>query len=538
MADMAGGDHWLLSLLGGAVATALLAWMLAVLFSIVLDFRRDNLAIQRASKDDGIPEEEGGSNEEGVDEEEEEQVEEEEEKEGGAERLDGAADSDDVDNDPTPDSALVPPVVPRPHASVGASAAEATVGDDRPQGSPESVTAGTQGDETGTAAMTAVGTKGPPPAEPPQEDSGGLATVLPASDEAGGRADLAARPPPGQHAGLSATFTPGGSATPSELSQPDNPADDTNPQGDGDAAPPLATEQKAAAAAAAAPTAAPAGGADVAEADADLDDWEGVETSELEDEFHLAAMYVSAAAAGAGRRSLQEVQLLLYALYKQATVGPCNASPPSVFNLPARAKWDAWRKLGQLASDEAMLQYIALFSRIAPGWNEGATGKGVGAQGPGQGGGGDATGGGSSMGPVFSTMMHQEGGGSSDDAQGSLPALHWCASVGDAPGLLRHLEAETAVNARDEEGRTALHYAADRGHVAAVRALLAHGAAVDATDAEGQTALHYAAVCEHEELAGVLLTAGANPGAADGDGATPEGLRPRSWVWGPSAAAR
>ncbi len=38
-----------------------------------------------------------------------------------------------------------------------------------------------------------------------------------------------------------------------------------------------------------------------------------------------------------------EDKLILYGLYKQATVGPVNTSRPGVFNQRDRAKWDAWK---------------------------------------------------------------------------------------------------------------------------------------------------------------------------------------------------
>ncbi|RVW93712.1 Acyl-CoA-binding protein [Vitis vinifera] len=38
-----------------------------------------------------------------------------------------------------------------------------------------------------------------------------------------------------------------------------------------------------------------------------------------------------------------ENKLILYGLYKQATVGNVNTSRPGIFNLRERAKWDAWK---------------------------------------------------------------------------------------------------------------------------------------------------------------------------------------------------
>lgn len=53
-------------------------------------------------------------------------------------------------------------------------------------------------------------------------------------------------------------------------------------------------------------------------------------------------------------------QLKLYALYKQATVGPCTGIRPSFFDLQGRYKFDAWNELGDMNKTTAMGQYIEL----------------------------------------------------------------------------------------------------------------------------------------------------------------------------------
>uniref|UniRef100_A0A0A9CT16 ACB domain-containing protein n=1 Tax=Arundo donax TaxID=35708 RepID=A0A0A9CT16_ARUDO len=65
-------------------------------------------------------------------------------------------------------------------------------------------------------------------------------------------------------------------------------------------------------------------------------DWEGVESTELDEEFSAAS----------GTSVPEEAQLRLHGLYKIATEGPCTAPQPSALKLKARAKWNAWHKLG------------------------------------------------------------------------------------------------------------------------------------------------------------------------------------------------
>ncbi|KAF7708940.1 hypothetical protein HF521_017997 [Silurus meridionalis] len=44
-----------------------------------------------------------------------------------------------------------------------------------------------------------------------------------------------------------------------------------------------------------------------------------------------------------------EVKLKIYALFKQATQGPCNTPKPGMLDFVNKVKWDAWKSLGALA---------------------------------------------------------------------------------------------------------------------------------------------------------------------------------------------
>uniref|UniRef100_H2PHT5 Enoyl-CoA delta isomerase 2 n=4 Tax=Pongo abelii TaxID=9601 RepID=H2PHT5_PONAB len=61
-----------------------------------------------------------------------------------------------------------------------------------------------------------------------------------------------------------------------------------------------------------------------------------------------------------------EVKLKLYALYKQATEGPCNMPKPGIFDLINKAKWDAWNALGSLPKEAARQNYVDLVSSLSP----------------------------------------------------------------------------------------------------------------------------------------------------------------------------
>ncbi|KAM0001098.1 putative acyl-CoA-binding protein, ACBP [Helianthus debilis subsp. tardiflorus] len=107
----------------------------------------------------------------------------------------------------------------------------------------------------------------------------------------------------------------------------------------------------------------------ISEEDDSDDDWEGVERSDLEKVFAMAADYGKL---DDGLQSLgSDVQMQLYALHKVATEGPCREAQPMALKVSARAKWNSWQKLGNMNPDVAMEKYIALLSEVAPGWSQG-----------------------------------------------------------------------------------------------------------------------------------------------------------------------
>ena len=60
-----------------------------------------------------------------------------------------------------------------------------------------------------------------------------------------------------------------------------------------------------------------------------------------------------------------EVKLKLYALYKQATEGPCNTPKRGVFDLINKAKWEAWNALGSLPKETARQNFVHLVSGLS-----------------------------------------------------------------------------------------------------------------------------------------------------------------------------
>ncbi|KAK6936657.1 Acyl-CoA-binding protein, ACBP [Dillenia turbinata] len=258
------------------------------------------------------------------------------------------------------------------------------------------------------------------------------------------------------------------------------------------------------------------------------DDWEGIESTELDETFSAATAFVAASAADRlSQKVSNDIQLQLYGLYKIATEGPCSAPQPSALKITARAKWQAWKKLGAMPPEEAMQRYIDIVMELYPTWASGSSVKskdgdldvkGKDARGP--------------MGPVFSTFEYEEESGN----ESKMDAIHAFAREGEIDNLLKCLESGTSVDTKDSEGRTPLHWAVDRGHLNVTELLVTRNADINAKDNDGQTPLHYAAVCERKDIAEFLVKQKADVDVKDNEGDTPCDLCESNWPWMRSAA--
>ncbi|KAL6097452.1 eci2 [Pungitius sinensis] len=59
-----------------------------------------------------------------------------------------------------------------------------------------------------------------------------------------------------------------------------------------------------------------------------------------------------------------DVKLQIYALFKQATQGPCNTPKPGMLDFVNKVKWEAWRSLGAVPQDEARQKYCDLIGSL------------------------------------------------------------------------------------------------------------------------------------------------------------------------------
>ncbi|XP_039129123.1 acyl-CoA-binding domain-containing protein 1-like isoform X1 [Dioscorea cayenensis subsp. rotundata] len=175
--------------------------------------------------------------------------------------------------------------------------------------------------------------------------------------------------------------------------------------------------------------------------------WEGIESTELDEAFSAATAFVAATAADRmAPKVSSDLQLELYGLYKIATEGPCTTPQPSAFKATARAKWNAWQKLGAMPPEEAMQKYIIIVTELYPNWAGDSNIKDKDESTPAS---VSKSSGKSSMGPVFSSFVHEE---ESDDAL-KLEPIHVSAREGKTQELLSYIENGISVNMRDSEGR-------------------------------------------------------------------------------------
>jgi acyl-CoA-binding protein len=60
-----------------------------------------------------------------------------------------------------------------------------------------------------------------------------------------------------------------------------------------------------------------------------------------------------------------ETLLLLYALFKQGSVGDVTGKRPGMLDFKGQAKYDAWAKKKGLGREAAMTEYVALVDKLS-----------------------------------------------------------------------------------------------------------------------------------------------------------------------------
>uniref|UniRef100_A0A1I8EKL4 ACB domain-containing protein n=1 Tax=Wuchereria bancrofti TaxID=6293 RepID=A0A1I8EKL4_WUCBA len=80
----------------------------------------------------------------------------------------------------------------------------------------------------------------------------------------------------------------------------------------------------------------------------------------VEEKFQAAVSIVQKMPKSGPMVPTNDEKLMFYSLYKQATEGKNKNAQPNFLHFLQKAKWEAWKKLGEMSSDEAKKKYINL----------------------------------------------------------------------------------------------------------------------------------------------------------------------------------
>lgn len=83
----------------------------------------------------------------------------------------------------------------------------------------------------------------------------------------------------------------------------------------------------------------------------------------LDDEFNFAVSQVKDMPVSKGPSDSEK--LVMYSLYKQATIGDCDTNRPSLFSPVDRAKWDAWNARKGMSKKDAKMAYCDEFLKLS-----------------------------------------------------------------------------------------------------------------------------------------------------------------------------
>ena len=216
-----------------------------------------------------------------------------------------------------------------------------------------------------------------------------------------------------------------------------------------------------------------------------------------------------------------DIQLELYALFKQATAGDCQA-PAVGCGTKRTVMIEAWRSKSGVSSSDAQKHYVGILDSACPNWRNHLL---------------------NATNPDFPDDEYEDlcasepKGSVSTWAAGSVPV----GTIGDAgevdetvAGQLCHLAAEgnlaalkevlskdpSLVSAKDTDGMTCLHWASDRGNMDVAKFLISAKADINAQDLCQNTPLHIAAMACQKQLVRLLLDAKADVSVVNVDGDT------------------
>ncbi|KAF7649864.1 hypothetical protein LDENG_00134330 [Lucifuga dentata] len=85
----------------------------------------------------------------------------------------------------------------------------------------------------------------------------------------------------------------------------------------------------------------------------------------LKDKFAAAVKVIQSLPDEGPFQPSDDMMLMFYSYYKQATLGPCNIPRPTGFwDTRGKAEWDAWSSLGNMTKEEAKMNYVEAIQLI------------------------------------------------------------------------------------------------------------------------------------------------------------------------------
>lgn len=214
-------------------------------------------------------------------------------------------------------------------------------------------------------------------------------------------------------------------------------------------------------------------------------------TDELTEKFTKAANHLQTLLPTIDNQKL----LLLYGYYKQGLEGPCNISKPSWFDMKGKAKWEAWKKLGNMPQNEAKYLYVKNIEALDPNFSD-SENKDEYKEGW----------------VSVSTLQKPD-----EEVKESEKNIIDFIRDGCTDKVCEILKFHD-VNKLDEEGLGLIHWAVDCGSLEILKLLVSHGADVNLCDKDGQTALHYASSCGYTDCLIFLLENGCKSDVLDNSG--------------------
>ena len=189
-------------------------------------------------------------------------------------------------------------------------------------------------------------------------------------------------------------------------------------------------------------------------------------------------------------------RLELYGLYKAATQGKCTIKSPPFYEMQAKAKYEAWKKVDGLSRLEAQTKYVEIGKQLLNVSDSNVS---------------------------KSHQDHQTDGMESWIATSQMekPKLDCTTTLFDLAkqGRISDIKEFKDIIVKDGQGMTIMHWAADRNQLKVVEEFLPLFD-IDDQDCSGNTALHYAAMVENLEIINHLYMNGARIDVANAQGET------------------